>query len=315
MIKNFSLLACVLLLSVMLAACGGDDEDDPTATVAAPTATTAPSAADDETEDEEEASPTAEIAETPTEAAEEPTATATEEVATPTVEPTEEAEPTATTESAEATATPEAPATQPAEPTEGTADPTATSEAEFEPDPAVEAALLDMLLTAEDVPAEFQLVSSGPVATSNGGLTFCNAESFSRPEARLGSVEVEFEADPQMGPFVLESLTAYDADTAAEAFDYARDITMSCEEWTDEDGLTYQLETVEVPEYGDDSHGLRMTFEVPGAGLASVEFTLARFDGVLLAMGFISIEGTDTSQFQEITEAAIAKIEAADPLP
>lgn len=309
MIKTFSLLACMLLLSVMLAACAGGDDDDPTATVVPSTATTEPAAAEDEDE-EEDASPTAEAADEPT---------ATEEPSEPTVEPTEEAEPTATEESTqeptEAVSTPEVSGTMPPVATEDADGPAGTAEADYEPDPAVEAALMDMLLTEEEVPEEFVLVSAGPVATSNGGLTFCNEESFSRPEARLGSVEAEFEVDPQLGPFVLESLTAYDEEVAAEAFDYARDITTSCEEWTDEDGVTYQLEIIEVPDYGDDSHGLRMTFEVPGAGQAAVEITLARFGGVLLAMGFISLEGTDTTQFQEITETAIEKIEAADPLP
>lgn len=284
----------MVLLGVLLAACGGDDAD-PTATVAplAATATVAPA----------EAEPTATATEEPAEP------TATEVPPTPTTEPT--VEPTAT--ATEPAATPTTAATATVEPTEDAAAP--TGETDIESDPVVEAALLDMLLTEEELPEEYLEVFSGPVGVSGDGLEFCNEPSFSSPENRLASVEAEFERNPDFGPFLLQSLTAYPDDVATEAFDYVRTITSNCADWEDEDGLTYYIEVIEMPDYGDESHGLSMTFEVVEGIEAEVRFSLARFGGVLLAMGYIVVFDGDFAEFDSIVELAVDKIEAADFQP
>ena len=302
MLKKASILACMLLLSVMLAACGGDDDEDPTATVAAPTATTEAAAGDDE-EDEETATATEEVAE----------ATATEEPATPTSEPTEAPDPTATTAATEPPATP-------TESTEGVPEPTADAEADATPemvesDPVAEAALMDMVVTEEELPEGWTLFQVAPSVSEGGGLTFCNAESFSRPEERLAAVDAEFERDPLQGPFLLQSLTAYPEATATEAFEVSRDITSSCEEWTDEDGIAYQLSVEERPDYGDESYGLRMTFEAPGAGAVTADFTLVRIGGLLLALGHLGVGELDNEEFTTITETVVDKMEAAEYRP
>lgn len=302
MLKKASILACMLLLSVMLAACNGDDED-PTATVAAPATTTTAAAGDDAEADEETATATEEVAE----------ATATDEVSTPTSEPTEDPDPTATTAATE-------PAGTPTESTGATAEPTADGQSESTPgvvnaDPEAEAALLDMVVTEEELPEGWTLFQVAPSVSESGGLTFCNSESFSRPEERLAAVEAEFERDPQAGPFLLESLTAYPEETAMEAFEFSRDITSSCEEWTDEDGITYQLSVEERPDYGDESYGMRMTFEAPGAGEITADFTLVRIGGVLLALGYLGLGELDNAEFTTITETVVEKIEASDYRP
>jgi hypothetical protein len=295
-LKHVSIFVSVLLLGVMLAACGGDA--DPTATVAPspPTETPAPAAA------EPTATPTVEPAEP----------TATEVPPTPTAEPTVEPTATATEPAATPTTPPPAP-TATAEPTADTAVPTETGNGES--DPVVEAALLEMLLTEEELPEEYELFFMGPVGPSDDNLEFCNEPSFSRPDDRLASVEAEYDRDPEVGPFLLQSLTAYPEEIAAEAFDYVRTVTSNCSEWEDEDGLTYRLQVIDLPDYGDESHGLSMTFEIVDGIEAEVRFSLARFGGILMAMGYIVVFDGDFDEFDAITELAVEKIEAAEFRP
>lgn len=303
MLKKTSLLVAMLLLSVMLAACGGDDED-PTATVAPPAATATPAAPGDSDDDaaEDEPEPTETIAEV------EPTPTV--EPATPTIEPTEEPVSEPTAEPTEEPATPTVESVPTEEPTVDTAEP--TEPLDTGGDPAVEAALLDMLLAEEDLPEPYALFEVGPTARSDAGMTFCNQPSFSNPEARVAGVEAEFDRDPVEGPFILQSLTVYDGDISAEAFEYVRGVISECDEWVDEDGLTYQLEIIDVPDYGDESFGMMMTFDVPPVGEASAYFTLARFDTVLMVMGYLGLTNIDVDEFNSVTETAVEKIEAAE---
>ena len=301
MARNAAVLICVLLVSVLLAGCGGDDPE-PTVTPPPAAATaTPPAVAEVETPTVEPATPTPEPVS--------PTATATGVVPTPTLESaaTSTVAPTATTAPA-ATATTDA----------GTADPTATEPAPLPTsgtDADAEAALLAMVVTEEELPEGWVLYLVGPAVSESGGLTFCNAESFSRPGERLAAVDAEFERDPIVGPFLLQNLTAYSEETAIEAFEYSREITSSCEEWTDEDGLTYQLSVEDRPDYGDDSYGLRMTFEAPGAGQIIADFTLVRVGGILLALGHLGIDELDTEEFTVIAGTVVDKIEASDFRP
>jgi hypothetical protein len=302
MARNAAVLICVLLVSVLLAACGGDDPDPTVTPLPAAATVTPPAVADVET------------------ATPEPAATSTSQAVAPTApptatEPAATVEPTATSTVAPvATTAPVATATAEAV----TADPTATETAPLptsETDADAEEALLAMVVTEEELPEGWALFQVGPAVSESGGLTFCNAESFSRPGERLAAVEAEFERDPIVGPFLLQSLTAYPEETAIEAFEYSREITGSCEEWTDEDGLTYQLSVEDRPGYGDDSYGLRMTFDAPGAGQIIADFTLVRFGGILLALGHLGIDELDTEEFTDITGTVVARIEASDYRP
>jgi hypothetical protein len=296
MARNAAVLICVLLVSVLLAGCGGDDPEPTVTPPPAEATATPPAVAEVETPTVVPATPTTEPAP--------PTATATQVAPTATLEPaaTSTVEPTATTAPV-ATATADPTATEPL--------PVPTNE----PDADAEAALLAMVVTEDELPEGWTLFQVGPSISESGGLTFCNAESFSRPGERLAAVDAEFERDPVVGPFLLQSLTAYPEETAIEAFDYSREITSSCDEWTDEDGLTYQLSVEERPGYGDESYGLRMTFEAPGTGKIVTDFTLVRIGGLLLALGHLGIDELDTEEFTVITGTVVDKIEASDYRP
>lgn len=304
--KKASLILVALLLGVMVVACGDDDDDaDPTATeppaAAEATATTATD--DAEATEEDEATATEEDAVTPTEEA---AATATEELADPTATEAE-ADETPTEATGAGSGTAEADATE--SDTEPTADATAGDVTEDE------AALFEMALTEEDLPSGWTLTSSSAVTDDEVSLTFCNAEPYQSPEGRIAAIEQEFEMSPTTGPFLLQNLTAYPEEVAIEAAEYARGIIAECDEWTDEDGVTYQLSDLELPDLGDETFGMTMTFEVPGIGEVPTDFAFVRVGGVLISLGYISIDEGDDFDFEAVLEQAVEKVEESGYQP
>lgn len=302
-IRNWMLI-CLLLATLVLAACADDEESDdatPTATAAAQATATEPSAGDGA---DATATPEAE-------------ATATEEAATATTEPTEVvATPTddaATPTMDDATATSAADDTTPT--ADSTADTEATPEATVFVDPEAEAALFEIALTEEDLPDGWTQISIIPLPPSSGGATFCGAEPYSSPEGRLAAVEAEFERDPNAGPFVYQNLTAYPEENAIEAMEHAQSVVASCDEWTDDDGMTYEISDLDLPDYGDDSFGIRVSLEVPGIGPVPTDLAFVRVGGILLSLGFVTIDEDARDQFEPIIEIAVEKMEDSDYRP
>jgi hypothetical protein len=294
-IKKAAFILCAVLVSAVLAACGGDDPD-PTATPAATVAAAVATAT------------TASAEATPTEDAVPPPPT--EEAVTPTMEPeaTSTVAPTATVAP---TGTPDAVGAEPTATTAIESTPAPTSEF----DPGDIEALFAMALTEEDFPEGWAQIFAAPVTDIEDGLTFCNAEPFSSPEGRRAAVELEFELSPMDGPFVLQNLTAYPEAVSIEAMEYARNEVVNCDEWTDELGTTYQLTMLELPEYGDESFGIRFAFEIPEFGEMPVAFAFVRVGGILLSIGYIDMEAIDRAFLEGIIERAVEKVEASDFQP
>ncbi len=310
MLKTKSWLICVLLFAVLLVACGDDDDNDVDGA-----ATSTPAAV-------ETTAPAGDADATSTEASEEPTEEAemtvtlepTEDAATPTDEadatPTGDAVTTPTQDTGAGVSTPDADATE--------ADPGSTPDMSETPssqaaDPAVEAALFEIVLATEDLPTVWTEVRTSASYDVQTDLGLCNAEPYEGIEDRLASVEAEFEQDPTEGPFLIHDVTAYPEDQAIEAMEYAREITADCTEWTDEEGVTYTLEPQDdYPQFGDESFVLRITFEVPGIGPVPGEFVFIRVDGLLTFIGYVGLSEVDTAEVTDIAEIAVEKMENAD---
>lgn len=287
------ILVPVIVIAVMtlLVACGGDA--DPTPTEAPPAATSTATSA-----------PTATVEPTATP---EPTSTST---ATP--EPTPTLTPTS-----EPTATPEPP-TPTAEPT-ATPEPTSTPTPEPTEEPGetdVEAALLAMLLTESDLPADWVLLHTGPVHDEPEGETFCGAPRFYEADDHLGTVEADiFGPDPFSGPVLLQRITAYPEPVAVQGFAYSLQVTTSCSEWFDDEiGTTVQVSLVEVREFGDESFGLVVNFESDGE-LITANYYIVRVGGILMVLAMLTIGDLPFSDLEPLAEIAVSRIEASDFRP
>lgn len=296
------MLICVLLAMMVLVACSDDDGDDPTATTS--TAVEATETTSTEPADEVETTSTPEAEATETEDTATATSEPTEDVATPT-EAEDEATATEESDSGAADATAEATGTIT----------DATPQATIEVDTEAEAALFEMALTEEDLPEGFTQVSIMPVTEIDQGLTFCNEEPFTTEEGRLASVEAEFEVDPEIGPFLLQNLTAYPEADSIDAMEYAQNVITGCDEWTDEDGVTYELTDLELPDYGDESFGVSLTLNIPEFGPVPASFAFVRVGGTLISLGYISIEEEGIVDFESIIETAVEKVEESDYRP
>lgn len=298
-------LLCALLVPMVLVACGGDDDEsdtDPTATSSAAVATATSEPAAEPTSDSsaaDDAEATDEAVVTPTEEAE---ATATEdEEATA----TEEAEATATEDTGSMAETPATGMTTPG------ADETPAEQTAA--DPEAEARLFEVILAEEDLPEGWTQTAVGPSNDVSSDLGFCNAEPFAGLDQRLAGVEAEFEQSADLGPFLLQDLTAYPEEQAIQAIDYAREITSSCTEWTDDEGLAYTLEPQDqYPTFGDDSFVIRITIDVPTFGPVPSDFVFARVGGTLMFMGYIDSEEIDSAAVEELATLAAEKLQASE---
>lgn len=298
-------LLCALLVPMVLVACGGDDDEsdaDPTATTSAAvaTVTTEPEAEPtDESSTAGDAEATGEADITPTEEVE---ATATEEAE---ATPTEEAEATATEDSGAMAETPATGMTTPG------ADETPAEQVAA--DPEAEARLFEVILAEEDLPEGWTQTAVGPSNDVSSNLGFCNAEPFAGIEERLAGVEAEFEQSADLGPFLLQDLTAYPEELAIQAMDYTREITTNCTEWTDDEGLAYTLAPQDqYPTFGDDSFVIRITIEVPQFGPVASDFVFARVGGTLMLMGYVDAEEIDPAAVEEVVTLAIEKMQGAE---
>lgn len=178
-----------------------------------------------------------------------------------------------------------------------------------------ETALMDMLLTVEDLPEGWSLIGAGPDEPNVGGQTFCGLDQFSRPEAVAGIVEAEFAVDPNMGPLLLQRITAYPEDVAIEAFEHGRGVLDACTEWTDEDGTTFRISRVEVEPLGDESMGITIAYDVEGFATIYGNYYLSRIGGILVIINHLGVGELPFEEIMPFATTAIERIQSADFQP
>jgi hypothetical protein len=310
-----SFLMCALLIVTLLAACGDDDDstDDASPTSAATalttrTATTATGGSSGSPQSTprpgSDATGTAE--ESPTSPSE---ATATESEsasADATATETEDSEPTETVEATE-------------EVTEE-ASPTTEVTVVIVPEGAseTEARLFEMLLTAEELGDQWaevrREVPESDSSVTEGGI--CNAPNFEQRDAKLAEVEAEWQQSEE-GPFFLQNIVEFPDDVVESAMNWARE-TVSCTEFTDEDGVAVTVTPIDDPalaELGDDAVGAVLTLPDDSGVTQDIAVIYVRVGTVITSMLYAEISPPDptTAVPSAVNLASLAadKIEAA----
>lgn len=274
-----SLSIVALLLVSMLAACGGggDDDDDATPTTGTGTGTSAATAT---TPAVAAASPTTADEPTSTTAAS-PTAT------TPAVPPTAQA--TAPTRPI-ATQPPVAPSA-----TTGTDDGAA----------AIEAALIDILVTDVDLGTGWTLDSIGPDEEGDpDSSNICDTPDFPFKDAKIAQVEAQSEYNAGgVGGFYVENLTVFPEDVALEALAYA--VTgASCGTWVDDSGNEHVLTPVDDPGLGDESAAYAWQLTTQGQVLSGY-YAFVRTGPIVALVGWLGLPALDDEALMLVTADAI----------
>ncbi len=169
-----------------------------------------------------------------------------------------------------------------------------------------EAALLDLLLAAGDLPGEWnQLRVEAPELSQSPGI--CDSPRFPRAEERIAEVEVEYQS-ADGSQFVLQNITQFPEEVAIEAMAYVRE-TATCSEWTDETGTVFEVSPTESPNLGDESHAIHVAFQVADAGRLEGDFIFVRIDGYVTIVTTLELGGYDPAFSSEVAQLAVSKID------
>lgn len=170
---------------------------------------------------------------------------------------------------------------------------------------AVESALLAMLPAGDSLPAGWSLVSSGPVRDRSGGTLLCGVDPFPGASAKMAEVEAEYQRDdPAAAASVLQDVVAFSEPVAIEAMNWARQ-TITCREWTDEDGTSVTLAPFEDAGIGDES--LATTFTVTSGGGDRVDgrWFLVRRGGLIATIAYLGSDASTPSVSEAVADAAV----------
>lgn len=169
-----------------------------------------------------------------------------------------------------------------------------------------EAALLDLLLSAGDLRGDWtQRRVEAPELSESPGI--CDAPRFPRANERIAEVEVEYQS-ADGSQFVLQDITQFQEEVAVEAMAYVRE-TATCSEWTDETGTVFEVSAAEAPALGDESHALRVAFQVADAGRLEGKFVFVRIGGYVSIITTLTLGDDDPAFSSEIAQLATSKID------
>jgi hypothetical protein len=216
------------------------------------------------------------------------------------------------TETLAAEASPSAPITEPtASSATAESTPAATAGTAASPETGdftdEEAALLDLLLSAGDLPGTWsQLRVEAPELSESPGI--CDAPRFPRANERIAEVEVEYQS-ADGSQFVLQDITQFPEEVAVEAMAYVRE-TATCSEWTDETGTVFEVSPAEAPALGDESHALHVAFQVADAGRLEGDFIFVRIDGYVTIVTTLTLGDYDPAFSSDIAQLAASKIDS-----
>ena len=169
-----------------------------------------------------------------------------------------------------------------------------------------EAALLDLLLSAGDLPGDWtQLRVEAPELSESPGI--CDTPRFPRAEERIAEIEVEYQS-ADGSQFVLQNITQFPEEVAIEAMAYVRE-TATCSEWTDETGTVFEVSPTDAPDLGDESHAVHVAFQVADAGRLEGDFIFVRIDGYVTIVTTLTLGDYDAAFASEIARLAASKID------
>jgi hypothetical protein len=286
------LLILLLSLGMVTGACSGGDNDEPTAA----TSTVAEESGATATSSSLPATATADLKAT-IEAAAGGGATATSAPGRPTATP-DASVPVVTPTAREDAGTPETDLT-----------PTTVNGASAVSQ--LEQHLIDALLLPDDIGAGWS-DDGTEIQTdkfSEDANTLCGADAFPRRREKLAQVERQLSNDG-IEMILLHNVTAFEESVAIEAMDYARDVS-GCSEWT-EDDTTYTLAPMlNEPHLGDDSFGLRLSFDAGTGEIVEGDWIFVRVGGLIAIVSYFGRQGSDFAPMTSVVEAAGSKLALA----
>jgi hypothetical protein len=165
-----------------------------------------------------------------------------------------------------------------------------------------EIALRAALLPVQSMPVGY---SPNPAGTGSADSTFCNAPANAKPAAKA---EVFYQKS-DLGPFLDETLRAYDGTAGAELAGAEHDAS-SCTHFTQKDGTKVRVAALSFPKLGDETFALQLEItETAKAGGQSLTADIAfvRIGPQILAE-FGALGGPNPGELVRIARAGVARI-------
>ncbi|HUG16896.1 MAG TPA: hypothetical protein VMM78_17950 [Thermomicrobiales bacterium] len=170
---------------------------------------------------------------------------------------------------------------------------------------------MQLMSRAETLQLSEQWFEAG-VAIPEGEQRYnvCGLDLFTERFESLEELQNEFVVDRNVGPFLWQSISTFpDADAATDAMEHIRD-TVSCAEFLDNTGNTWQV--LDYPELGvgDEAHAALVSIDDSVIGSAQGEFVFVRVGEQITVIVYVVVQETlDHGRVAGITEMAVREIE------
>lgn len=180
------------------------------------------------------------------------------------------------------------------------------------PTPGITSSQLDaVMLTTADLPSGWESSNAVDLGLDRE-VSICDApgpDTVVEPSARS---EAQFQQS-DFGPFLAETLSAYDNEAdAREIMDYLRSAT-SCSEWDDESrDRVWEISPLSFPEKGDESFSIEMQTDLGFIGSVRFHAVFVRTGNVVSLIGHGTLGSVDMDETERFVDLAL---EGLDDLP
>jgi hypothetical protein len=173
---------------------------------------------------------------------------------------------------------------------------------------AEEQALVDGLLALDDVPEDWDQLSSAGRSDPDDWTQLCDAELFDDAEAALARVSVGFyQGFAEDSATIQQLLIAYPDDVVEDAMEYER-LAMSCASF-EQDGSEVQLEPADFAPLGDDLEAVHFTFESDEGDPVDGYWIVVRTGSLLSTIIYSDPLGADPVFAEDLVRDAVAKMD------
>lgn len=187
--------------------------------------------------------------------------------------------------------------------------PTATPTPSPTPTPAVTQADLEQaLLTTADLPGRWS--ESGVVDLgADEQDSICDQPGPDTVFDPLARAEVQFQQS-DLGPFVLENLSAYRSEAeAGRVMDYLREAT-ACSDWEDErNDRSWDVSSLQFPSKGDDSFGIELRTSIGFIGSARFQGIFVQSDRYIVLLAHGALGDVDHETTEEYVDLALEELD------
>lgn len=170
-----------------------------------------------------------------------------------------------------------------------------------------EADLLGALLSADDFPAGWQLISPAGISDPSRWSPLCGAEPFSGINDAVARVSANFfDSASEDAAAVQQVIQQFPPELVEQAMAYERE-SASCQEW-DANGTTISLSPAELPEFGDESFSVTYTYEDAARGEVQGTWIVIRSGNLISHIIYTNPEQVDSALVEQIGQAAAEKM-------